>query len=1076
MNRSTFRSTLSIFLAGALIALSPGWGAYEAAARTVGVAATNTGIAPVGSMAGFQAMPLAGPSLNVGSLAPASLTGSLPTLAPMAQIGSVEASPAAVRAVDPGKSVSAPAAVSAPLSAAIRLPAAAAAVERAPARTAPVRSGIESRAPPAARAPKGLLATLSLALPDFKSMGSAAAKDAAASDFAARLGGGLIRGSDSAAVNAADAAKGKTLRGLALQSSKKDMPDSADDRSRRGGPNDTGDIDEIGNPRRRGGEGGPDDSSDPDYGGDRGGNDGYIGGMPLFAAAAPVFLAASAMFMGGAFIDGSLAAKLVFVPLYLGLMIPAFILHEMGHAWAAKRLGDPGPALKGRLSFKPKNLMTHIDPIWTLAVPIGLFLTTGFLFGGARPIETNADRFARPDRDSALVALAGPAVNFGLAALGAVAFAAATALGAPALVGTLAASFVFFNVLLGVFNLIPVAPLDGHHISRWFLSDVLGRPDWGRKAAALPQIQYGLLIAAFLGVNMLFPGAILGALQTVTGWFLGVPLMALGAAGVSVAAAGTGAGMMAGMVKGRSSDRSLPPNSLEAGVPVVNDRIDFPAAKTFIVQFEGAGTQIAQDAHLGAVDVNSAGGMGLFRRTSQAMTAQLAGMGLTLQALGRFGAAPVATYKRINAATIQVAETRVADFKADMQARGYRVFENERRDIITPIEDDPSITIPESAEPRWGKATIDETKALSTMDKVHEIARKRWGSPDGTGMRAKILAAVLGLLGVAIPQPLIGVIDTGIEPTHKAIAVGLKAAKDVRPNGDGVDVNGHGTWTHGMVNLYAPWLKNSMTHYKAFSDQGATLDDVLKALTMSANDGNLVVSNSWGSNDGNPESPDSQMVKKIAEEGRIMVFAAGNNGYSGRNTIGSPAITVHKAPNGAPRVIAVAATDSNKKVTSFSSKGPGSRITSRGGKWENYPRRPDMAEQGNDTEGPWPSFKNPTRVDEKYGPVRAISGTSMSTPKVAGTIAMLAQLFGVTQVGEALDRIAWAVMDSLDKSTGQEDWQVGDGFSVALAAYEKLTAAGMRAVRPNWIVRLAIWLLDKSPARSGPPNPAPSAG
>lgn len=1069
MNRHLFRSTLCLALSFALITLSPGWGAYEAAARTLGVAAVNTGVAPVGPVAGFHALQVSGPSLAPGSLAPAAMTETLPTLAPMletapARISAAAAAPVSEKTVSSSKVSEAPAAAAAAPSAVSAPAAVSRSVEsRTAAPIAGASRVFAARAPPAAREGKNLLASLGLQLPNFSAMGSVAAKDAADADFQARLGRGLIRGSESAPVNAADAAKGRGLRRLSLKASKKGMPDSADDRSRRDGPDDAGDIDEIGNPRRRGGEGGPDDSSDPDYGGDRGGNDGYIGGMPLFAAAAPVFLAASAMFMGGAFIDGSMAAKLVFVPLYLGLMIPAFILHEMGHAWAAKKLGDPGPALKGRLSFKPRNLWTHIDPIWTLAVPLGLFLTTGFLFGGARPIETNADRFAKPDRDSALVALAGPAVNFGLAALGGVAFAAATALGAPAIVGTVAASFVFFNVLLGAFNLIPVAPLDGHHISRWFLSDVLGRPDWGAKAAALPQIQYALLIGAFLGANILFPGAILGALQTVTSWFLGVPLMGLGAAGVTVAAAG--AGMLAGVVKGRSSDRSLPPNSLEAGIPVANDREDFPAAKTYIVQFEGAKTQILHDAHLGAVNVNAAGGMGLFRQTAQAMTAQLAGMGLTMQAMSRFGAAPVATYRRINAATIQVAENRAADFRAAMEARGYRVFENERRDIVKPIEDDPTITRPESEREMRGKTTIDETKRLSTMDKVHEIARKRWGAPNGAGMRAKILAAVLGLLGVAIPQPLIGVIDTGIEPTHKAIAAGLKAAKDVRPNGDGVDVNGHGTWTHGMVNLYAPWLKGSMTHYKAFSNQGATLDDVLKALTMSGNDGNLVVSNSWGSNDGNPESPDSQLVKKLAEEGRIMVFAAGNNGYGGRNTIGSPAITVHRAPNGAPRVIAVAATDSNKRVTSFSSKGPGSRVTSRGGKWENYPRRPDMAEQGNDTEGPWPSFKGPSRVDEKYGPVRAISGTSMSTPKVAGTIAMLAQLFGVTKVGEELDRIAWAVMESLDKSTGQEDWQVGDGFSVAYDAYQKLAAAGMRAVRPNWIVRLAIWLLDRAPGR-----------
>jgi Zn-dependent protease len=1069
-----FRSTLAVALSAALVALSPGWGAYEAAARTLGVSATNAGSAPVAAPGAIQGFRGTGASLSLSDIGSVTIEGSLPTLAPIAGFSPTADTVETVsRGVSSSKAAPVPSAAK-PVSFVKTAPAASVSLA-APkgARALPgTKASVTSRAPPAAPGKASLLASLSLAIPNFSKMGTAGAKASAHADFQARLGRRMTRGAP-VGVNAADASSRKRMRLQAARASSEDMPDHDGGAADRDNPDGIDDLDDLGNPRRRGGEGGPDDATDPDYGGDRGGSGDYVGGFPLFASAAPVFLAASAMFMGGAFVDGAFAAKLMFVPLYLGLMIPAFILHEMGHAWVAKKLGDPGPALKGRLSFKPKNLLTHIDPIWTIAVPLGLFLTTGILFGGARPIETNADRFARPDRDSALVALAGPAVNFGLAALGGIAFAAAAALGAPAIVGSLAAAFVFFNVLLGMFNMIPVAPLDGHHVTRWFLSDVLGRPDWGAKAAAVPHIQYMLLIGAFLGVNFLFPGAIIGALQAVTSWFLGVPLMALGAAGATVAAAGAGAGMMAGTVKSRDSDKSLPPNSLEAATPIASDREETPPAKTYIVQFEGAQTPIATDAHLGSVDVNASGGMGLFRQTAQTMTAELSRMGLTLGALGHFNASPVATYRRINAATIQIAETRSSDFKAAMEARGYRVFENEERNIVIPIEDDPSITIPESDKSMWGKTTIDETKKLSTMDKLHEVARKRWGSPHLGGFRGKLLAAILGLLRVTVPQPLIGVIDTGIEPTHKSIAPGLKAAKDVRPDGDGVDVNGHGTWTHGMVNIYAPWLKKSMTHYKAFSNRGATLDDILKALTMSANDGNLVVSNSWGSNAGDPDSPDSQLVKKIAEEGRIMVFAAGNNGYSGKNTIGSPAITVHTAPNGAPRVIAVAATDSNKKVTRFSSKGPGSRVTKRGGKWENHPRRPDMAEQGNDTEGPWPSFKSPSRTDATYGPVRAISGTSMSTPKVAGTIAMLAQLFGVTKVGEELDKIAWAVMEALDKNTGGQDWEIGDGFSVAYDAYQKLASVGMRPMRPNWLVRLAIWLLDSRPVRAGPPNPGP---
>jgi subtilisin family serine protease len=252
-----------------------------------------------------------------------------------------------------------------------------------------------------------------------------------------------------------------------------------------------------------------------------------------------------------------------------------------------------------------------------------------------------------------------------------------------------------------------------------------------------------------------------------------------------------------------------------------------------------------------------------------------------------------------------------------------------------------------------------------------------------------------------------------------------------------------------MVLWFAPWLKN-ITHYKIFGNGGgATLDDVLKGLTMAGNDDNIIISNSWGSNDGDPNSPDSLMVKKLAEEGRVMVFAAGNNGYSGRNTIGSPAISHYVDPETkAPRVIAVAATDRKKAVTRFSSKGPGSRKTDK-----DYPRKPDAAEQGDNTEGAWPG-----------GRTRAISGTSMSTPKFAGTLAMLAMLFGVTKTGADLDRVVNAVMGTLINPQEEPETAIGDGFSAAYAAYQQLLSSGFVPVKRGLLRRMIIWLLDKPAA------------
>ena len=168
-----------------------------------------------------------------------------------------------------------------------------------------------------------------------------------------------------------------------------------------------------------------------------------------------------------------------------------------------------------------------------------------------------------------------------------------------------------------------------------------------------------------------------------------------------------------------------------------------------------------------------------------------------------------------------------------------------------------------------------------------------------------------------------------------------------------------------------------------------------------------------------------------------MVFAAGNAG-SGKNTIGAPAIVTYQdSATGAIRVMSVAAADRNKKIAYFSSRGPGSPITA---KTPGYPHRPDLTAVGLNTEGAWPEALGADRVDGVNGPVKAISGTSMSTPAVAGAIALLAMMFGVTEKGEKLDAVVNALMSTLEKTGKNSRDEEGEGFLNVQAAYDKLAA------------------------------------
>ncbi len=148
--------------------------------------------------------------------------------------------------------------------------------------------------------------------------------------------------------------------------------------------------------------------------------------------------------------------------LFFVMLIPSVILHEVSHGVAALRFGDPTAKDAGRLTLNP---IPHIDPFGTILLPAMLALTTGGIFGYAKPVPVRPGRMRRPRDHGLLVSLVGPVVNIALAVL------AAIVLGllprdptSASLLVDAVAIFGFVNVILAAFNLIPIPPLDGSAI------------------------------------------------------------------------------------------------------------------------------------------------------------------------------------------------------------------------------------------------------------------------------------------------------------------------------------------------------------------------------------------------------------------------------------------------------------------------------------------------------------------------------------------------------------------------------------------------------------------------------------
>jgi len=213
------------------------------------------------------------------------------------------------------------------------------------------------------------------------------------------------------------------------------------------------------------------------------------------------------------------AAQLAEIAIIAVPVIIAITFHEAAHGWVAWRLGDDTAHRLGRVTFNP---LKHIDVFGTLLLPAAMYFSTGFLFGWAKPVPVVFSRLNRPRSGMVWVALAGPGINLALAFMSAWLMRWTPVVPEPVGEWVLSALeySLIINVVLAVFNMVPLPPLDGGRVAVGLLPDVLARPLAGLE-------RWGLFI--LIGVLFILPlvGGKLGYHVNPLSWLLGPPVEAV---------------------------------------------------------------------------------------------------------------------------------------------------------------------------------------------------------------------------------------------------------------------------------------------------------------------------------------------------------------------------------------------------------------------------------------------------------------------------------------------------------------------------------------------------------------------